>query len=121
MLALREALDRVAERYFEGNRLLFDDERNALEAQADIWRLLLRQLSDVIVVEFERVAEEETSLPRLDLATVEEAGRTVAQDRAGYLVDLAKADALRILGEPNAAAEVVERHVLRNVETPDDR
>jgi len=42
---------------------------------------------------------------------VEEVGQTLAQDRAGYLVDLAKADALRTLGETNAAADVMARHV----------
>ena len=111
VFALREALGKVAERYFEGNRLLFDDERDALEAQANVWQLLREHFSDMVVVELERVGEDAPNVPRLGIAEVEEAGRVLGQDRAAYLVDLAKADALRTLGELNAAAEVMERHV----------
>ena len=75
----------------------------------------------MVVVELERVGEDAPNVARLGMAAVEEAGRALAQDRAGYLVDLAKADALRTLGEPNAAADVMERHVLTNVEISDDR
>ena len=83
--------------------------------------MLLGQFNDMVVVELERVGEDAPNVARLGMAAVEEAGRALAQDRAGYLVDLAKADALRTLGEPNAAADVMERHVLTNVEISDDR
>ena len=110
VFAPREALGHVAERYFEGNRLLFDDEHKTLEAQANFWPLLLGQFNDMAVVELERVGEDAPNVARLGMATVEEVGQTLAQDRAGYLVDLAKADALRTLGETNAAADVMARH-----------
>lgn len=74
-------------------------------------RVLLERFNEVAVAEFERGTDETPMVARLSLATVEEAGRALAQDRAAYLVDLAKADALRTLGEPNAAADVMERHL----------
>lgn len=111
IFALQEALGKVAERYFEGNRLLFDDELSALEAQANVWPLLLEHFNDMVVVELDRVGEDAPNVPRPGMAEVEEAGRTLGQNRAAYLVDLAKADALRTLGEPNAAADVMERYV----------
>ena len=110
VFALRETLGEVAERYFEGNRLLFDDERDALEAQANVWQLLLEHFNDLVAVELERVGEDAQNVPRLDMADIEKAGRALVLDQTAYLVDLAKADALRTLGETNAAAEVMERH-----------
>ena len=64
----------------------------------------------MVVVELERVGEDAQNVPRLDMADIEKAGRALVLDQTAYLVDLAKADALRTLGETNAAAEVMERH-----------
>ena len=64
----------------------------------------------MVAVELERVGEDAQNVPRLDMADIEKAGRALVLDQTAYLVDLAKADALRTLGETNAAAEVMERH-----------
>ena len=75
--------------------------------------MLLGQFNDMAVVELERVGEDAPNVPRLGMAEVEEADRALGQDRATYFVDLAKADALRTLGEPNAAADVMERYLAK--------
>ena len=75
--------------------------------------MLLKQFNDLIVVEFQRGTDDVAQVARLIFADVEEVGRALASDRAAYLVDLAKADALRTLGETNAATEVMERYLAK--------
>lgn len=53
VFALRDALERVAARYFEGSHLLFAEEHQALETQAKVWRLRLEHFNHVVVVEFD--------------------------------------------------------------------
>ena len=48
---------------------------------------------------------------RLDLAGLVEAVQRVAKEQVANLVDMAKADALDILGETRQALELVDRHV----------
>lgn len=57
------------------------------------------------------MGEDGPRVPRLELAVIEEAGRALGQDRAAYLVDVAKAEALRMLDETNAAAELMAKYV----------
>ena len=64
-----------------------------------------------MVSEMESVGDEGDRVLKLGLTAIEETGKALARDRAAYLVDLAKADELRTLGEPNAAAELMERHL----------
>ncbi|MEK9138572.1 MAG: hypothetical protein AAB393_15725, partial [Bacteroidota bacterium] len=41
VFALREALNVVSQRYFEGNPLLLDEDQEGLDWQADVWGRLV--------------------------------------------------------------------------------
>ena len=47
----------------------------------------------------------------MDLAGPIESVQGVARDQVAYMVDMAKADALELLGETRQAFELVDRHV----------
>jgi len=47
----------------------------------------------------------------MDLAGLIESVQGVARDQVAYMVDMAKADALDLLGETRQAFELVDRHV----------
>ena len=47
----------------------------------------------------------------IDLAGLIESVQEVAEEQVAYMVDMAKADALDLLGETRQAFELVERHV----------
>jgi len=80
-----------------------------LDWQVDCCRRLAGLFNDLIVVEVERIPDEAPPVTPLREEEIEEAGRALAAEQATYLIDLAKANALRSLGEPNAAAEVMQR------------
>ena len=109
--ALQQALSIIGQRYFEGTPLLLDDERQTLDGQRAFWQQLVGLFDDLVVAELESTSNEGERVLKLGLTAIEEAGKELSRDRAAYLVDLAKADALRTLGETNAAAEVMERHL----------
>ena len=47
----------------------------------------------------------------IDLAGLIESVQVATKDQVSYLVDMAKADALEILGETRQSLELVDRHV----------
>ena len=54
--------------------------------------------------------QDESSLT-LDLAGLVENVQGAAREHIAYMVDMAKADALELLGETRGALELVDRHV----------
>ena len=109
--ALQRAVTTVGQRYFEGTPLLLGEEERALDDQGAFWQRLVGLFNDLVVAELESSGDAGERVLNLGLTAIEEAGKALSTDRAAYLVDLAKADALRTLGENNAAAEVMERHL----------
>ena len=57
-----------------------------------------------------REGQDETPLT-IDVAGLIESVRGVAKEQVDYMVDMAKADALDLLGETRQAFELVDRHV----------
>ena len=47
----------------------------------------------------------------IDLAGLTESAQVVVKDQVDYMVDMAKSDALDVLGETRQAWEMVDRHV----------
>ena len=116
---LRRAIDSINQRYFEGQEALFPtiaegyDQLLALvektvdiynqDLAGDIERLerLLSETGD---------GQDESPLT-IDLAGLIENAQGTASGQVAYMVDMAKADALELLGETQKAFELVERHV----------
>ena len=88
-----------------GISLLLGDEQRAF------WQRSVGLFDDLVVAELEPAGDACERVLKLGSTALEEAGKALSTDRAAYLVDLAKADALRTLGETNAAAEVIEWHL----------
>ena len=107
VVALQHAVTIMGQRYFEGTPLLLGEEQRTLDAQRAFWQRLVGLFDDLVVAELESASDAGERVLKLGLTAIEEAGKALSTDRAAYLVDLAKADALRTLGETNAAAEVV--------------
>ncbi len=57
-----------------------------------------------------REGQDETPLT-IDVAGLIESVQGVAKEQVAYMVDMAKADALDLLGETRQAFELVDRHV----------
>ncbi len=47
----------------------------------------------------------------IDLEGLTKGGQDIVRDQVSYMVDMAKADALDVLGENQQAIELVDRHV----------
>jgi len=113
--ALREASDLINRRYIDGHDLLFP----SAEEGFDVLLALVEKTGDIyndtLAEDIERLEnllgrQIETPLT-IDLAGLVEAVRGAASEQVAYLVDMAKADALDLLGETSQALELVDRHV----------
>ena len=56
-------------------------------------------------------AENQPSPLAIDLSKLEESAESTTKEQVSYLVDMAKADALDLLGENGQALELVERFI----------
>ena len=106
---LRQGLTALAERYFDGEPLLFS------RAAADLDQLIgdLDRLASFYndAVGDGLAAHRQPELRALTLAGIEAALGEAVADLVAFLVDRAKAEALRLFGEPNAAADLMGRYV----------
>lgn len=119
---LRQAASLIGGRYFGGKEALY---RGSAQILADCQHMIgvVKDLFHVgLVQEWERVGrllaeEPEISnnsvsevLGRLGLGGVPAEGHDAAAHLAGYLVNIAKAEALELLGEREAAENILVRH-----------
>ena len=117
--SLRRTTDQVGQRYFEGQETLFPEVAEGLDQ-------LLASAEKLVGIYNEALAEQIESLGKLsiemrddqdespltiDLAGLIEDVQPAAKDQIAYLVDMAKGDALDVLGESRQAWELVDRHV----------
>ncbi|MDA1129785.1 MAG: hypothetical protein O2913_13995 [Chloroflexi bacterium] len=116
---LRKAIDSISDRYFEGQNILFSSDAEGLDELLALVEKTVNIFNESLVVDLERLERllnetgdrQEGSPLTIDLARLTENTQVAAKEQAAYLVDMAKADALDLLGEPRKALELVDRHV----------
>lgn len=110
IFALRRAIDSINQRYFESQQTLFPTVTEGFDQ-------LLALVEKTVGIYNEHLAEEiecqegllnET---RVDLGGLLENVQGANDKQVVYLLDMAKADALEMLGEARQAFELVDRHV----------
>ena len=116
---LRRAVDSVAQRYFDGQQTLFPDVVDGSDQLVALVEKKVGIYNDALAGDIERLdtllmetrdGQRESPLP-IDLAGLIENAQGAARGQVAYMVDMAKADALDLLGETRQAFELVDRHV----------
>ncbi|MFQ6026826.1 MAG: hypothetical protein ACE5Q6_04840 [Dehalococcoidia bacterium] len=119
LYTLRQVVDSIDRRYYEGQQVLFPKVAEGLEELVDHTERLVGLYNRNLAEGLDHLA---TMLPEcepvksneqfsLDLEALEKlAGRPVPH-QAAYLVDLAKVEALDTMGENRKAVELLDRHV----------
>ena len=101
LYGFRQATTTIRQRYFDGEEIMFSD---SVKTQAD----LIKYAEDLIIEFNSRIAKQPED--KLDLEVLRTSADKTVTGRVSYLVDMAKAEALNVLGENRAAVELVERH-----------
>ncbi len=117
MAALRLALDAISKRYFEGREVLFADMEDAIARIGDGLAALAevyngwpgeerRSLHSTLNAE---AADADTFL--IDASSMDEEARQGAAALVSYLVDMAKAEAVDMMGDRRGAVALARRHL----------
>ena len=119
LYALRVTFESINQRYFDGQSALFPENVRALsqlveqaEKLVDFYNRDLSSDIDLLdsAAEGSDAPESETR-HMIDLPGLHHQTRGASTDQAAYLVDMAKSEALEALGEPERAAQLVEKYV----------
>ena len=116
---LRRAIDAISQRYFGGQEALFPEVADGFsQLLASVGKLVdiyneglagdIERLERLI---FETEDRQDGSPLTLNLAGLIENVQGATREQVAYMVDMAKADALDLLGETRQAFELVDRHV----------
>ena len=116
---LRGAIDSIKQRYIDGQEALFP---GVAEGFSDLLALVEKTVdiyNDALAGDIERLesllndtGDGQGEIPlTIDLAVLLESVHRSAREQVVYMVDMAKADALDLLGESRQAFELVDRHV----------
>ena len=116
---LSRAINSISQRYFEGQDPLFSEVSDGFGQLLALVEKLVNIYNEALAVDIERSerlliepGEGQNQSPlTIDLAGLVETVQGSAREQVAYLVDMAKADALDLLGETRQAFELVERHV----------
>ena len=116
---LRGAIASINRRYFEGQEVLFPAEAEGFDQLLALIEKLVGNYNEDLADSIERVEkllretrdEHRRSRLTIDMTELIESVQIAAKDQVSYLVDMAKADALEVLGETRQALELVDRHV----------
>jgi len=116
---LRKVIDSINERYFESQGILFSSDAEGLDELLVLVEKTVGIFNESLVVDLERLERlvvdtenrQEESPLTIDLVALVDNVQGAAREQVAYLVDMAKADALDILGETRQALELVDRHV----------
>ena len=116
---LRKAIDSINERYFESQGILFSSDAEGFDELLDLVEKTVGIFNESLVVDLERLErlvvkakdKQEASPLTIDLEELIENTKVAAEEQAAYFVDMAKADALDLLGETRQALELMDRHV----------
>ena len=116
---LSRAINSISQRYFEGQDPLFSEVSDGFGQLLALVEKLVNIYNEALAGDIERSerllmepGEGQNQSPlTIDLAGMVETVQGSAREQVAYLVDMAKADALDLLGETRQAFELVERHV----------
>ena len=116
---LSRAINSISQRYFEGQDPLFSEVSDGFGQLLALVEKLVNIYNGALAGDIERSerllmepGEGQNQSPlTIDLAGLVETVQGSAREQVAYLVDMAKADALDLLGETRQAFELVERHV----------
>jgi len=116
---LRRAIDSINQRYTEGQQLLFPAVAEGFDQLLELMAKTVGIYNDALAEDIERLetllnetgdGQDEPPLT-IDLAGLTENAQLAAGAQIAYMVDMAKSDALDLLGETRQALELVDRHV----------
>jgi len=116
---LRRAIDSINQRYFDGQQTLFPTVAEGFGQLLALVEKLIDNYNEALAGDIERLEgllderrDEELPSPLvIDLARVIENVQGASREQVAYLVDMAKAEALDVLGETRQAFELVDRHI----------
>ena len=116
---LRRAINAISQRYFDGQEALFPEVAEGFGQLLTLVEKLVDIYNEALAWDIERLerlligagdGQNESPLT-IDLADLIEKVQNAAQEQVAYLVDMAKSDALDLLGETHQAWKLVDRHV----------
>ena len=116
---MRGAISSINRRYFEGQEVLFPGEAEGFDQLLALMAKLVGNYNEDLADGIERGEKllgetrdgHQPSRLTIELAELIESVQGAAKEQVAYLVDMAKADALDLLGENRQALELVDRHV----------
>ena len=116
---LRRAIDSISQRYFDSQKALFPEVAEGfdqllvlVEKMVDIYNEALAENIERLERLLSETRDEQGGSPlTIDRGGLIESVQGVAKEQVAYMVDMAKADALDLLGETRQAFELVDRHV----------
>ena len=116
---LREAIASINLRYFEGQEGLFPAVAEGIDQLLALVEKTVDTYNWDLAGDIERLERllgdtgdgQDESLLTIDMTGLIESAQGAAKGQVAYLVDMAKADALDLLGENRRALELVDRHV----------
>lgn len=116
---MHRAINSISQRYFDGQQTLFPAVATGMDQLLTSGEKLVEIYNEALAGEIERLekilcdtggVQYEPPLT-IDLAVLIEDVQVAAKGQIAYLVDIAKSEALDVLGEPRQAWELVDRHV----------
>ena len=116
---VRGAISEINRRYFEGQEVLFLAEAEGFDQLLDLVEKAVDIFNESLAGDIERLEKllvetgnrQDASPLTIDLSGLVGNVHGAAREQVAYLVDMAKADALDLLGETRQALELVDRHV----------
>ena len=119
VFTVRNAVDLINKRYFDGQQSLFPTVAEGFDQLLDLAEKLVGIYNEALAEDIERLERllietgdgQGKSPPTISLAGLIENVQGAAREQIAYLVDTTKADALDLLGEIRQALELVDRHV----------
>ena len=117
--ALRRVIDTISQRYFDGQQILFPAVAEGFDQLLDLVEKTVGIYNGALAGGIERLEElskepgdgQRASPLTIDLAGLIESVQGTCREQVTYMVDMAKAEALDLLGENRQALELVDRHV----------
>jgi len=115
---LRRAIESINKRYFDGQETLFPPVGEGFDQLLDSLEKVVDIYNEDLAGDFERVERllneggdgHQPYLLTLNLEELIENTQVAAKGQVAFMVDMAKADALELLGENRQALELVDRH-----------
>lgn len=104
LYVLDKCVDTLSRRYFDGHDPLFPESREGLKGMQKSWSCVLELYNDYLAPGLGRGQ-------RLDVGALEQDWKENAAKDTAFLVDLAKAETLRLMGEVNAASDLMMPYV----------